>query len=78
MGCCETRHVGQGIEQQGLQRVAVAGLQQVIKILLDEGPAQARRFFDPPVDMGRGNAGAVPESRFKIVRREGIREQLGK
>ena len=78
MGCRETCHVGQGIEQQGLQRVAVTGLQQIFKILLDEGPAQARRFFDPPVDMGRGDAGAVPESRFKIVRREGIREQFRK
>ena len=78
MGCREAGHVGKGIKQQGFQSVAVTSLQQVFKILLGEGPAQAWCLFDPPVDVGRGNAGAVPESRFKIVRCEGMLEQLWK
>ena len=75
MGCRETRHVRQGIEQQGVQCVAIAGLEQIFKILLDEG------WRRPGVSSIRQstwgvNAGAVPEGRFKIVRRERIREQL--
>lgn len=78
MSRCEARHVGKGIEQQALHRVAIASIEQVMKILLGESPAQAWRLFDTPVDMRRGDAGAVPESRFKIVGREGCTSNSGK
>ncbi|KAG1469509.1 hypothetical protein G6F57_012156 [Rhizopus arrhizus] len=78
VGFREARHIGKGTEQQAFQRITIACLKQIIQILLDEGPAQAGRLFDPPVDMRRGNAGAVPERSFQVARRKRILKQLWK
>ncbi len=78
MGRRETQNIAKGIQQQALQRIAIPGCEQVVKILLDEGPAQAWSLFDAPVDMRRGDAGVVPESTFQVGRREGVLEKLWK